>query len=87
MLLHGYLGDTDLANSAFLTTASKPETAAQTRQTVLGDISAKWGKFSEDDLSALEGRDDLVTQIVAKYGYEKGQVQHDVDALLKGRRV
>jgi hypothetical protein len=58
-----------------------------TRQLVLNDISAKWGKFSEQDLSALTSRDDLVTQIVAKYSYEKGQVQRDVDALLKGRQI
>ena len=33
------------------------------RQLVLNDISAKWGKFSEQDLSALTSRDDLVTQM------------------------
>lgn len=58
-----------------------------TRQLVLNDISAKWGKFSEQDLSALKSRDDLVIQIVAKYSYEKEQVQRDVDALLKGRQI
>ncbi|MDP2622024.1 MAG: hypothetical protein Q8P46_17930 [Hyphomicrobiales bacterium] len=47
----------------------------------------KWNKFSEQDLSDLKGRDDLVTQIVAKYGSEKGQAQRDVDALLKGRQI
>ena len=57
------------------------------RQLVLNDISAKWGKFSEQDLSALRSRDDLVTQIVTKYSYEQGQVQRDVDALLKGRQI
>ena len=58
-----------------------------TRQLVLNDISAKWGKFSEQDLSAIKSRDDLVTQIVTKYSYETGQVQRDVDALLKGRQI
>ena len=47
---------------------------------------AKWGKFSEQDLSALKGNDDLVTQLAAKYSLEKAQAQRDVDALLKGRR-
>jgi hypothetical protein len=42
---------------------------------------------SSPGLSALKSRDDLVTQIVAKYSYEKGQVQRDVDALLKGRQI
>ena len=50
------------------------------------DIRATWGKFSEDDLSALDGRDDLVAQIVAKYGYESSRVQRNVDALLMGRK-
>jgi hypothetical protein len=52
--------------------------AAETRQIVLKEIGAKWGKFSEQDLSALKGKDDLVTQIVAKYSLEKNQVQRDV---------
>ena len=76
-----------MATAAFRASASTPRTAVQVRETVLTDIPATWGKFSEDDLSALNGRDDLVAQIVAKYGYEKVQVQHDVDALLKGRQV
>jgi len=60
---------------------------AEIRQIVLKEISAKWGKFSEQDLSTLKSRDDLVTQVVAKYSREKGQVQRDVDALLKGRQL
>ena len=45
------------------------------------------GKFSEQDLPALKGKDDLVNQVVAKYGLERGQAQRDVDALLKGRQI
>jgi hypothetical protein len=67
--------------------ASKPEMTAETKQIVLKEISAKWGKFSEHDLSALKGNDDLVNQVVAKYGLEKTQAQRDVDALLKGRHI
>jgi hypothetical protein len=54
-------------------------------QMIRKDIKAKWDKFSDQDLMALENRDDLVSQVVAKYGLEKLQVQRDVDALLKGR--
>jgi hypothetical protein len=57
------------------------------RQIVLKDIRAKWGKFSEEDLSALTSNDDLVTQLAAKYSLEKGQAQRAVDALLKGRQI
>jgi hypothetical protein len=66
---------------------AQPENAAETRKIVLKEIGAKWGKFSEQDLSALKNRDDVVTQIVAKYGFEKQQVQSDVDSLLKGRHI
>jgi hypothetical protein len=65
------------------TAAAKPETAIEAKQIALTKIRATWGKFSEEDLSALKSRDDLVTQIVAKYGLEKPQAQRDVDAVLK----
>ena len=76
-----------MTNVAPNAVAAKPATAAETKQIVLKEIGAKWIKFSEQDLSALKGRDDLVTQVVAKYGFEKGQAQRDVDALLKGRQI
>jgi hypothetical protein len=65
----------------------KPETIIEIKQAVLKEIHAKWDKFSEQDMSALKGKDDLVTQIVAKYGLDKAQAQRDVDALLKGRQI
>ena len=62
-------------------------TVAETKQIVLKDIGTKWDKFSEQDLSALKGKDDLVTQVVAKYGIEKAQAQREVDTVLKGRQL
>jgi hypothetical protein len=59
---------------------------SKTRQIVLKEIEAIWGKFSEEDLSALKDKDDLVTQLVAKYGRDKSQAQRDVNTLLKGRQ-
>jgi hypothetical protein len=76
-----------MTNVAPNTTAAKPEAAPENKQIVLKEIGAKWDKFSTQDLSALKGKDDLVTQVVAKYGLEKGQAQRDVDALLKGRQI
>jgi hypothetical protein len=76
-----------MTNTASNASPAKPETAADTRQIVLKEISAKWGKFSEQDLSALKSKDDLVTQVVGKYSLEKAQAQRDVDALLKGRQI
>ncbi|HEY6995597.1 MAG TPA: hypothetical protein VH397_17975 [Xanthobacteraceae bacterium] len=76
-----------MTNIASNAPAAKPESAAETRQIVLKEVRAKWGKFSEQDLSALKGKDDLVTQVVAKYSLDKAQAQRDVDALLKGRQI
>jgi hypothetical protein len=67
--------------------AGKPETSAEAKQIVLKDIGAKWDKFSEQDLSALKGSEDLVAQVVTKYGIAKTQAQSEVDAVLKGRHI
>ena len=73
-----------MINSTSGVAAAKP---AETRQIVLKEIATKWSKFSEQDLSALKGNDDIVNQVVAKYDIEKAQAQIDVDALLKGRHI
>ena len=65
------------------TTTYSPEAGQMIRK----DIKAKWDKFSEHELTSLKNKDDLVTQVVAKYGLEKVQAQRDVDALLKGRQI
>ena len=75
-----------MTNIASNTSPAKPESAAETRQIVLKEVRAKWSKFSEQDLSALKGKDDLVTQVVAKYSLDNAQAQRDVDALLRGRQ-
>jgi len=64
-----------------------PNTANENRQILLKDISAKWGKFSEQELGALKNRDDLINQVVAKYSLDKAQAQKDVDAVMKGRQI
>jgi hypothetical protein len=80
-----YYGDINMNQTPTNQTAGK--SATETKQIVLKEIGAKWSKFSEKELSALTGKDDLVTQVVAKYGLEKPQAQRDVDALLKGRQI
>lgn len=66
--------------------AAKPENA-ETRQIVLKEIGAKWDRLSEQELSAFKNKDDVVTQVVAKYGLDKAQAQRDVEALMKGRHI
>jgi hypothetical protein len=68
--------------------ASNDHSAAnEGRAIILKEVKAKWAKFEDADLSALKNRDDLVGQVVAKYGLEKANVQRDVDSLLKGRHL
>ena len=68
---------------------NEPMNASNTTATaaLLKEIGAKWSKFSAQDLSALKTTDDLVGQVVSKYGLEKGQAQTDVDALMRGRQI
>jgi len=75
------------SNAASNTNAATGQSTAEAKQIILKEIGSKWAKFSEQELSALKDRDDLVTQVVAKYGLEKSQAQRDVDALMKGRQI
>ena len=67
--------------------ATEQRPSAENKQIVLKEIGAKWSKFSEHDLSSLKDKDDLVAQVVAKYGLEKSVAQRDVDVLMKGRHI
>jgi hypothetical protein len=49
------------------------------------DIGSKWGKFSADELAGLKDNDDLVAQLVAKYGLDKDAAQRDAAAVVDGR--
>jgi hypothetical protein len=69
------------------TTPAGAGSPAETKRILLKDIGAKWGKFSEQELGALKNKDDLVTQVVAKYSLDKVQAQRDVDAVMKGRQI
>jgi uncharacterized protein YjbJ (UPF0337 family) len=45
-----------------------------------GRVKEKWGKLTDDDLSAINGRrDQLEGKIQERYGYAKDQVRKDVD--------
>jgi hypothetical protein len=69
------------------TNTSSPKTSSDAMKMIQKEIKAKWDKFSDQELTSLKSRDDLVTQVVAKYGFERPQAQRDVDALLKGREI
>jgi uncharacterized protein YjbJ (UPF0337 family) len=45
-----------------------------------GKVKEKWGKLTDDDLTAINGRrDQLEGKIQERYGYAKDQVRKDVD--------
>jgi hypothetical protein len=74
-------------NAAPIVVGDKQPAANEGRAIILKEIKAKWSKFEEADLSALKNRDDVVSQVVTKYGLEKANAQRDVDSLLKGRHL
>jgi hypothetical protein len=58
------------------------EATAEAGKIVRKEIAAKWGKFSQNDLSALN-----LSALKGRYGLEKAQAQRNVDALPKGRHI
>jgi hypothetical protein len=69
------------------TASTNSGSPADTKQVLLKDIGTKWNKFSDQELGALKSKDDLVSQVVAKYSIDKVQAQRDVDAVMKGRQI
>ena len=69
-------------------TATTDSSANDTdRQDILNEIGAKWSKFSRKELSNLTTIDQLVGQIVTKYGVKKESAQRQVDMLMDGRNL
>jgi hypothetical protein len=75
-----------MENSNTANSNSSPQNTEQ-KGAVLKEICSKWSKFSEQDVAALKGKADLVSQVVTKYGLPQIQAQSEVDALLKGRQI
>jgi hypothetical protein len=51
------------------------------------EIAQKWSKFTDQEVTALKNKDDLVSQVQSKYQLDKTQAQKDVDAFAKGRQL
>ena len=73
--------------AAVAATSQERMRTAEAKRTLLSDIRVKWGKFSDQELKDLKSNDDLVSQLVAKYGLDKATAQRDVDTLRAGRDV
>ena len=47
---------------------------------IRGDVKKQWGKLTDDDLTAIDGRREaLEGKIQERYGIAKDQVRKDVD--------
>jgi hypothetical protein len=57
------------------------------RDGMLNDISTRWRRFTRKELAELASDDELVSQVVARYGIERIAAQREVDALLVGRHL
>jgi uncharacterized protein YjbJ (UPF0337 family) len=45
-----------------------------------GKVKEKWGKLTDDDLTVLSGKKDQLAGILQnRYGYEKDQVERELD--------
>ena len=57
------------------------------RQDVLNEIARKWSKFSKQDLTHITTNDQLVGEIVERYGTKRKVAQREVDLLMDGRNL
>jgi uncharacterized protein YjbJ (UPF0337 family) len=52
---------------------------------VKGKIRAKWGKLTDDDMTLIAGKKDmLVGKLQERYGHAKDQAEKDVDDFYAG---
>jgi len=78
--------ENELENSTATNSTAAPQNTDH-KNAVMKEICSKWNKFSEQDVTAMKGKADLVSQVVTKYGLPQTQAQTEVDALLKGRQI
>lgn len=55
------------------------------RSIIVKELQSKWGKFSVKELTALKGKDALVTQLQTRYGMSEPRAIGAVDEFLHGR--
>ena len=50
---------------------------------MIGDIKRQWGKFTDDDLTQIEGNfDKLAGKLQEHYGYQKDRAEREIDDFL-----
>ena len=49
-----------------------------------GKVKSKWGKLTDDDLTAISGKkDEFLGKLRERYGYERDQAEREVDEFLR----
>ncbi len=53
-----------------------------------GKIKQQWGKLTDDDIAQINGSyDELEGRIQKAYGYQKEQVEKEIDTFVKKNRI
>lgn len=51
---------------------------------LVGDVKIQWGKFTDDDLTQIDGnKEKLIGKVQERYGRTKEQAQEEVDSFFK----
>jgi len=58
---------------------------SEAKKGLMKDIATKWSKFTEAEIAAFGGRDQLVAGVKSKYSLDEAQAGREVDGLLAGR--
>lgn len=49
-----------------------------------GKVKSKWGKLTDDDLTAIGGKkDEFLGKLRERYGYEQDRAEREVDEFLR----
>jgi uncharacterized protein YjbJ (UPF0337 family) len=73
------VGHTHFAKTVGRTTMNWDTLKGKWKQ-LSGKVKEKWGKLTDDDLTAIAGkRDQLVGKLQQRYGYEKQQAEKELD--------
>jgi uncharacterized protein YjbJ (UPF0337 family) len=83
-MLHSLIVEPSL--SAAQEVAMNRETLLGQWKQVKGDVKARWGKLTDDDLTVAEGNfDKLVGRIQERYGYAREEAERQLDDFLTSR--
>jgi uncharacterized protein YjbJ (UPF0337 family) len=49
-----------------------------------GEVKTRWGKFTDDDLTQMEGHyEKLVGKLQERYGYQRERAEREIDEWIK----